>query len=286
MRTTEGIRYAFPATLAEALELQRDEATRGVPLGGGTDLMAQWAAGVPVPERVVVLRGLKELERIALDRRHGVAWVGAGVTHARIRDHEGLREAVPALVAASGSVGAAQIQAVGTVGGNACNASPAGDTAPALLVTGGSAVVASAARGRRRVALSAFWQGYRKVDVAPDELLLGFELPFCGAARERFTKVGTRKAQAISKIMAASRIRVEGGKIKSAAIAMGSVAATPVRLGEVEALLSGKRLTKALVAEAEALAQATVTPIADIRSTAEYRRWVAGRLVREALEAL
>lgn len=286
MKAVENIRYEFPATLAEALELQANEATRGRPLAGGTDLMAQWAAGVPAPERVVVLRGLKELEGIALDRERGVAWVGAGATHARIRDHEGLKEALPALAAASGSVGAAQIQQVGTVGGNACNASPAGDTAPALLVTGGWAVAASAARGRRKIPLEGFWTGYRTLALEADELLVGFELPLRGESVERFTKVGTRKAQAISKIMAASRIRIDGGKIKSAAIAMGSLAPTPIRLGAVEKLLAGKRLTKALVNEAEALAQAEAKPIADIRSTAEYRKWMAGRLVREALEAL
>jgi carbon-monoxide dehydrogenase medium subunit len=286
MTASENIRYEFPATLAEALELQGKAATRGRPLAGGTDLAAQWAAGVPVPERVVVLRGLKELEGIALDRERGVAWVGAGVTHARIRDHEGLKEVLPALAAASGSVGAAQIQQVGTVGGNACNASPAGDTAPALLVTGGWAVAASAARGRRRIPLEGFWTGYRTLALETDELLVGFELPFRGSAVERFTKVGTRKAQAISKIMAASRIEVAGGRLGAVAIAMGSLAATPIRLGAVEKLLAGKRLTKALVAEAEVLAQAEAKPIADIRSTAEYRKWMAGRLVREALEAL
>ncbi|NLG35021.1 MAG: xanthine dehydrogenase family protein subunit M, partial [Lentisphaerae bacterium] len=97
---------------------------------------------------------------------------------------------------------------------------------------------------------------------------------------------GTRKAQAISKVMAASRIRVKNGAIESAAIALGSVAPTPVRLTEVEAFLAGKKLTSRLINEAEKLAQATVKPIADIRSSAEYRRWTSGRLVRDALENL
>ena len=148
-------------------------------------------------------------------------------------------------------------------------------------------MVASAARGERRVALEEFWTGYRKLAMEPDEILVGFEVPYLRTGEtERFTKIGTRKAQAISKIMCASRIGLDGRRIVRAALAMGSVAATPVRLKGVEALLAWKDLTPGLVDEAERAAQGEVTPIADIRSTAEYRRWVAGRLVREALEAL
>ncbi|MBR6022263.1 MAG: FAD binding domain-containing protein, partial [Kiritimatiellae bacterium] len=162
-----------------------------------------------------------------------------------------------------------------------------GDTGPALLAAGGTAVVASAARGERRVPLEAFWIGYRKLALEADELIVGFEVPFLRAGEtDRFTKIGTRRAQAISKIMCASRIGLDGRRIVRAAIAMGSVAATPVRLPSVETLLAGKDLTPELVDGAEKAAQDEVTPIADIRSTAEYRRWVAGRLVREALEAL
>ena len=105
-------------------------------------------------------------------------------------------------------------------------------------------------------------------------------------AMERFRKIGTRRAQAISKVMAASRILVAKGRIQSAAIALGSIAPTPVRLAEVEKFLAGKSLSPALIEEAEKLAQASVRPIADIRSSAEYRRWASGRLVRDALENL
>ena len=192
---------------------------------------------------------------------------------------------LPALIAAAATVGAAQIPARGTLGGNAANASPAGDTAPALLVTGGSVLLASLS-GTREVPLAKFWTGYRQIEARPDEIIVAFRLPKRGKAQERFRKIGTRRAQAISKVMAASRILVEQGVIRSAAIALGSVAPTPVRLGEVEAFLVGKKLSPKLIDDAEQLAQATVKPIADIRSTAEYRRWASGRLVRDALENL
>ena len=265
------------------MRLQADEQTRGKLLAGGTDLMVQWAAGVPTPVRATSVWNLPELS--AIDVFPDRIEVGAGVTHAFLRDAVQIHRHVPALIAAAATVGAKQIQARGTLGGNAANASPAGDTAPALLVTGGSVLLASLA-GMREVPLAKFWAGYRKIDAHPDEIIVAFRLPKRGKAQERFRKIGTRRAQAISKVMAASRILVEKGVIRSAALALGSVAPTPVRLAEVEAFLIGKKLSPRLIDEAETLAQATVRPIADIRSTAEYRRWASGRLVRDALENL
>ncbi len=283
MKTTETIDIRFPKTLAEAVRLQASEKTRGKLLAGGTDLMVQWASGVPVPARATSVWDLPELCAIEVfpDRIE----IGAGVTHAFLGDAVQIHRHVPALIAAAATVGAKQIQARGTLGGNAANASPAGDTAPALLVTGGSVLLASLA-GAREVPLADFWTGYRQIAARPDEIILAFRLPKKGKAKERFRKIGTRRAQAISKVMAASRILVEKGTIRAAAIALGSVAPTPVRLAEVEAFLVGNKLSPQLIDEAEKLAQATVKPIADIRSTAEYRRWASGRLVRDALENL
>ena len=283
MKITEKIDIRFPKNLAEAVRLQANEKTRGKLLAGGTDLMVQWAAGVPAPERATSVWNLPELT--AIEVFPGFVEIGAGVTHAFLCECKQIRAHVPALVAAAATVGAKQIQARGTLGGNAANASPAGDTAPALLITGGSVVLASVA-GLREVPLAQFWTGYRQIAARPDEIIAAFRLPKKGPAKERFRKIGTRRAQAISKVMAASRILVENGVIVSAAIALGSVAPTPVRLAEVEKFLAGKPLSPSLIDEAEKLAQATVQPIADIRSTAEYRRWASGRLVRDALENL
>ena len=283
MKITEKIDIRFPKTLAEALRLQADEQTRGKLLGGGTDLMVQWAAGVPIPERATSVWNLPELTSIEIFDDH--IEIGAGVTHAFLRDCKQIHRHLPALIAAAATVGAAQIQARGTLGGNAANASPAGDTAPALLVTGGSVVLASRS-GTREVPLAKFWTAYRQIDAHLDEIIVAFRLPKRGKAVERFRKIGTRQAQAISKVMAASRILIQKGRIESAAIALGSIAPTPVRLTAVEAYLAGQKLTPALIEEAEKLAQSTVKPIADIRSSADYRRWASGRLVRDALESL
>lgn len=282
MKITEKINIRFPKTLAEALRLQAVEKTRGRLLAGGTDLMVQWASGVPAPALATSVWNLPELT--TLEICGDIVEIGAGVTHARLAGNKEVRRHLPALAAAAATVGAAQIQARGTLGGNAANASPAGDTAPALLVTGGTVVLASLA-GAREVPLAQFWTGYRQIAARPDEIIVAFRLPKKGKAAERFRKIGTRQAQAISKVMAASRILVEKGRIVSAAIALGSVAPTPIRLLAVEAFLAGKELSPTVIDEAEFLAR-TVQPISDIRSTAEYRRWASGRLVRDALENL
>lgn len=278
---------AYPKTLKEALALQGDEATRGKVLAGGTDLVAQWAAGVPLPERATSLRLVRGLDDIRV-LRDGTVRVGAMVTHALLRDCDEVRRRLPALCAAAASVGATQIQAMGTLGGNAANASPAGDTAPAMLVTGGRAVAASV-RGEREIPLEAFWTGYRQLALAPDELVTAFLLPGKprGAA-EGFRKIGTRNAQAISKVMVAWRVVMDKGtgRIASAAIALGSVAATAVRLGEVEARLAGRKPTARLAREAAEWTRGAVKPIADIRSTAEYRLHVAGVLVHDVVAGL
>jgi len=283
MKITETIDIRFPKTLAEALRLQAGEKTRGQLLAGGTDLMVQWASGAPTPERATSIWNLPELD--AIEIFDDFIEVGAGVTHAFLRDAAPIHRHLPALVAAAATIGAAQIQARGTLGGNAANASPAGDTVPVLLVSGGSVLLASRS-GTRTVPLDRFWTAYRRIDAQPDEIIVAFRLPRKGSARERFRKIGTRRAQAISKVMAASRIRIVKGRVTSAAIALGSIAPTPVRLSAVESLLVGQKLTPALIDEAEQLAQATVQPIDDIRSSADYRRWASGRLVRDALENL
>ena len=276
-------RILFPADLDAACCIQSSPRTRGRLIAGGTDLMAQFAAGVPVPDRLVSLKNLPGLTGIAITP--DLVEIGAATPHAAIRDDARLRPLLPALVAASSSVGARQIQATGTLGGNVANASPAGDTAPALLVTGGLVLLASV-RGPRTVPLESFWTGYRQTAAAPDEIIVSFLLPPRGRAKETFRKIGTRAAQAISKIMIATRILVKKGAIEHAAVAMGSVAATPVRLTALEQWLQGRPLTPSLPDEAASVVRETVHPIDDIRSTADYRRWAAGQLAADALRTL
>ena len=285
MKTLETIHVHQPKTLHEALKLLSSETTRGPLLAGGTDLVVQWQAGAaPIPEQVIDISAIPELK--LLSEQDGRISIGAGITHATLQKNPITRNTMPALTAACASVGAAQIQNRGTIGGNIANASPAGDVASALLITDGFVIVAGLS-GERRIPLTSFFIGYRKIDLHPDELILRFEVTACpDHSTEQFRKIGTRGAQAISKVMGACRSTVRRHAIQDIALALGSVAATTIRLPETEQLLIGKLITDELIDAAEACVMREVRPIADIRSTAEYRRWISGRIVRGYLESL
>ena len=285
MRSVEDIACLFPASLREALEVLADEKRRGRVLAGGTDLMVQWESGLqPPPERAVGILGVPELRGIREDGDTVV--IGAATTHWQLHTSPLVRQCLPALAASAVTVGGVQIQSLGTIAGNVANASPAGDLAPALLVTGGRVVVASLA-GEREVPLAGFFLGYRRIDLKPEELIVRFVLPKAPPGhREGFTKLGPRAAQAISKVMGAWRGKSSAGVVESFAVALGSMAPTAIRLTELEAWLPGRKVNKKLLDEVEAKVGSSLKPIDDIRSTAEYRSWVSGRLVRSFLEEL
>ncbi len=274
---------AFPSSLAEALDLMADESTRGRPLAGGTDLMVQWESGVVNrPERSISVKGLPEL--MGISEAGDELVIGSGVTHMQLRSSDLVQKHVPSLAEAATTVGGFQIQTMGTVGGSVANASPAGDLAPSLLITEGRVVVANRER-EREIPVTEFWQGYRKIDLQPDELIIRFHLPKKSAeSREYWRKLGPRRAQAISKVMGSCRGQVLDGQIQSFRVAIGSVAATCVRLTGIEEWLLNRPLNESTLAEVEKRVTEEVQPIDDIRSTADYRRWVTGRMVRGFLE--
>ncbi len=285
MKSLETVPCLYPQSLAEALQLLSVPQTRGTLLAGGTDLMVQWATGgIPLPERAISVCAIAELGKIEESGENII--IGSAVTHSAIRNSSLVQTHLPALAQAAGTVGARQIQSRGTIGGSVANASPAGDLAPALLVTGGTVTVANKSR-EREVKLADFFLGYRKLDLQEDELIVHFSLPKkANGCSEAFRKLGPRKAQAISKVMGAYRATIKEGKIESFSVALGSVAPTAIRLPKLEEWIEGKELDDTLLAEAEKRASDEVTPIDDIRSTANYRKWVSGRLVRFFLEEM
>ena len=282
MNSTEQLNILFPKSLSEVLHLQSNPSTRAVLLAGGTDLMAQWSSGaVPTPDRAISLLNIQELQSIT--ETSDTIEVGALATHAQLRHSPLVQTHLPALAAAAATIGGRQIQERGTIAGNLANASPAGDLAPALLITDGKVVVASLS-GERKMQLTDFLLDYRKIDLNPEELITRFIFPKCPeGATEMFRKIGPRAAQAISKIMAACRVKIVNQEIESIAIAIGSVAPTTIRLHKLETWLTGQTLSDKLITEAESRATAMVTPINDIRSTANYRKWLTGRLVKHFL---
>ncbi|MGI8829537.1 MAG: FAD binding domain-containing protein, partial [Candidatus Limnocylindria bacterium] len=167
------------------------------------------------------------------------------------------------------------------------NASPAGDTLPVLLALGAEMVLGSA-NGERTVPADGFWPSYRATARRDDELLVRIRIPLVQGRQVRFRKIGTRRAQAISKVVMALawRSSAEDGPWTDVRLALGSVAATPVRAPATESTLEGARPTRKTADAAVEALSAELEPIDDVRSTADYRRLVAGRvlhrLVRDA----
>jgi CO/xanthine dehydrogenase FAD-binding subunit len=237
----------------------------------------------PVPERMVDLWRLDELRGVAFEA--GVLTLGALTTYTEIRRSALCREHVPALVEAAATIGAAQIQNRGTLGGNIANASPAGDTLPVLLATDAEIVVGGA-RGERTIPVTEFWVAYRKTAMAPDELVLRVRIPLPAGREVRFRKIGTRRAQAISKVVIALAWREDGRGWSDVRLALGSVADRPIRARKTEAALEGRPPTAETADRAASTLAGEIEPIDDVRSTADYRRVVAARvlhrLVRDA----
>jgi CO/xanthine dehydrogenase FAD-binding subunit len=206
--------------------------------------------------------------------------IGATTTFSEIGRHPEIREHLPALAEAAAQIGGWQIQNRATLGGNIANASPAGDSLPVLLALD-AVVVAAGPRGFEEIPYGSFHVGYRKTALAPGQIVARVRIP-CPppGTMQRFRKVGTRGAQAISKVVVAMAGRAEGGAIAGLRLAAGSVAATPVRLTAAEAAAQGIPVGLDAAERAGRAAAAAVEPIDDVRSTAEYRAFALERVVR------
>ena len=272
---------ASPRSLPEAYALLGADAYR--PMAGGTDLLVQITGelGEP-PDRVLDIWHLDELRGIRVDANALV--LGALTTYAEMRRSPLVAEFLPAFAEAAATIGAAQIQNRGTIGGNVVNASPAGDLLPLLLATDAQLVVGSAA-GERWVPAREFWPSYRKTALAPNELLLRIAIPLVGGRRLRFRKIGTRRAQAISKVVMALAWRADEGVAawREVRLALGSVAPTPVRAPLTEALLEGAAPDETTADRAASTLASELDPIDDVRSSADYRRTVAARVLHRLL---
>jgi CO/xanthine dehydrogenase FAD-binding subunit len=273
-----------PGSLQAVVGLLARNPGEWLPIAGGTDVMVQYAAG-KLPFRKLVsiwnLAELRHIEVLANEIR-----VGAGCTYTDIREHEVIAREFPMLALAAGWTGGIANQNRGTLGGNIVNASPAADSLPALLAYDAELILVSV-RGERRLSYAGFHTDYKKIMCAPDELIQSVCLPrrFSGYVCHA-RKVGSRNAQAISKVCIAALGRMAGGTLDDVHIAVGSVAPLPLRLRETERVVKGKAIDESLVSLARKTAVAEIQPIDDIRSTARYRATVAGNLVAEFLNRL
>lgn len=267
--------YIRPRDLSEALAARAQHPDWMV-LAGGTDLMVT-ANHREVPVGIIDLWRLPALGGISLVE-NGAARIGAGTTWYEVENHPAILESWLPLALAAREIGALQIQMRGTLGGNVGNSSPVGDSLPVLLALDAELELAST-RGTRRVPYREFCTGYRKTLLAPDELIVSATLTKPSAATHTiWRKVGTRRAQSISKVMGAAAITLDDGVVTSARVALGAVADRPIRVTAVEDAVRGLAPSQAAEA-ARAAVRASIKPIDDVRSTATYRRDVAENLV-------
>jgi CO/xanthine dehydrogenase FAD-binding subunit len=285
--TLENYQLVVPRSLHEALDdLARHPGAR--PFAGGTDLMVVLEAGHLPPGRYVSLQRCPELAGIE-DTAVGGVSIGALTTYAEIRRSSRLAREYPMLGAAAEETGGVATQNRGTIGGNIANASPAADTPPVLLAYDAELELVSAS-GRRRLPYGAFHTGYKTMALAAGEIIARVHLPARSAwradagGREYYRKVGTRRAQAISKVCFAGAIRVENGAVQDVRVALGSVAPTVIRALRTEEALRGQPFDHDTRAAAERALLTEIAPIDDIRSTARYRARVAANLLREFLQ--
>ncbi|HEV7683301.1 MAG TPA: xanthine dehydrogenase family protein subunit M [Pyrinomonadaceae bacterium] len=273
-----------PGSLPDALAVLAREPGVWQPFAGGTDLMVLLEAG-KLPHKnylniwnLAALRGIEESpEQITL---------GALTTYTDVQSHPILRDEFPMLCQAASETGGLAIQNRGTLGGNIVNASPAADSPPALLAYNAEVELLSV-RGSRWVPYQSFHTGYKQTIMQPDELLSRIRLPrLWPDLQHYYRKVGTRKAQAISKVCLAATARISAGTVDLIRIALGSVAPIPLRCRKTEAVLQGARLDENTIAKARTELSNEIAPIDDIRSTRDYRLNVSLNVLEDFLRQL
>ena len=269
-----------PPTLSEALDLLSQDDGDWKPFAGGTDLMVLLEAGKLPHKNYVNIWNLKELRGIEVS--DDTVTLGALTTYSEIQNHAVLQEEFPMLVQAAKETGGIAIQNRGTLGGNIVNASPAADSPPALLAYDAELELISK-QGVRRIPYSGFHNAYKQMDLRAGELLRAIRLPRRSDRFDYYRKVGTRKAQAISKVCFAGVIRIVDGKVVHIRIALGSVAPIPIRCEKTERSLHNQPLSGEAIKLGASTMSSEIVPIDDIRSTRDYRLRVSLNLLQDFL---
>lgn len=269
-----------PRSLSEALELLSQG---GKPLAGGTDLFVRLKKGVESPEFLVYIGELPEL-RVLEETEDGLL-IGAALTHAELLSSP-LTARFPILRMSLSTIGSPAIRAMGTIGGNLVNASPAGDgLIPLYLLS--ARVRTESINGSREIPVEDFILGPGKTALKPGELVRSIFLPFPeGSPLSYFRKVGRRRALVIAVASLGALVWTEDGRVKRSRLALGSLAPTVIRPREVEEALVGRPLDPAAWEDLVPVLSAATSPISDLRASADYRRKVAGRLLLDLAQTI
>ncbi len=275
------MKYIAPASVEEAVSILAGGAAQAY--AGATDFLPQLQMGRPKPEQAV---DLKRIDRLVDLRLEGDTWViGAAVPAVRLTEEEQLAAELPGLVESAALIGSDQIQSRASLGGNLCNASPAADSVPAMVVDEGRAVIAGPG-GMRTVPVASVVTGPGQTSLAEGEFVVEFEFDRPPArTSDAYLRFIPRTEMDIAVVGAGVRLSLDdSGRCTAAAVALGAVAPTVVRVPDAEEALAGRALTEEVLAKAAAASEAACNPIDDKRGTKEYRRRVAGVLTVRALK--
>ena len=268
-----------PSSLADALVLLKREPGVWKPFAGGTDLMVLLEAGKLPHHNYINIWSFKELRGIDITDSH--ITLGALTTYTEVQSHPILQNEFPMLCQAASETGGLAIQNRGTLGGNIVNASPAADSPPALLAYDAEIELVST-DGSRWLPYQGFHTGYKQMLIAPNELLARIRMPRnTRGATHYYRKVGTRKAQAISKVCLAALAKLDHDQFSDVRIALGSVAPIVIRCVQTEGALRGRKPDAETIKSACETLSHEISPIDDIRSTADYRLQVAKNLLKD-----
>jgi xanthine dehydrogenase FAD-binding subunit len=275
--------YYAPESIEEALRLLAQKGQGAHLLAGGTDLMVKIRHGMLMPGTVIGLKRIHGLNRIAFDKKNGLT-IGATALLAHVASHPDILKTYPALAYAAGETANVQIRNMGTVAGNLCNAAPSADNAPGLMAMGAEAHVESL-NGQRRIPLDLFFKGPGLTALEHGEMLTAISVPTPSpASAASYQHISARGKVDISAVGIGVMLTMKGRTCANARIFMGAVGPVPMRASKAEGLITGRRLTKALVEGAGDIAARQARPISDVRASASYRRRMVAVLTRRALQ--
>jgi CO/xanthine dehydrogenase FAD-binding subunit len=281
----KGFEYYAPHSLEEALSLLNNQREKAKVLAGGTDLIVQMKNGNACPAVIVDAKKIPELNRLDWDDGKSL-YIGAAVPLSKIITYPPVMQKISILYQACSIIGSMQLRNRGTVGGNICNAAPSADSVPPLICLGAKAIVAQL-EGTRIVPLDIFFQGPGKTALAPNELLVGIEVPappthYSGC----YLRHTPRQDMDIAVVGVASFLvfASQKNRCQEARIVLGAVAPTPIRVPRAESILAGRVLTEEAIEDAAERAMEAARPISDIRGSAEYRKEIVKVLTRRTLK--
>ncbi len=275
--------YFAPKTTRQVVRLLAKHQGNAKLLAGGTDLFLRMRQRVVMPEVVIDLKRINGLSGLRYSRQHGLR-IGATVTHAEVSDHPAVRRHYGALAEAASWVGSPQTRHRGTVVGNLCNASPAADTAPALIAYRATVTIVGP-DGERTVAVEDFFQGPGRTVLGPAEFVTEIRVPPPQGRHGWGFLRRTRTAIDIALVSACTVVWADHSVCQDVRIALGAVAPTPLRVPAAEHLLRGQRPNATLINEAARRAAAACRPISDVRCSAAYRRANVEVLTRRCLQS-